>query len=320
MIDGARRVGKSTIAEVFAKKEYDDYLIIDFVTASEEIKDNFKNIGSLDIFFRNMFLFSNKELKSRNSVIIFDEVQKFPKAREAIKYLVKDGRFHYIETGSLISIKNKSNDILIPSEEDKRKMYPMDFEEFLWAIGDNLTGGYIKDCFEKRIPVGDKLHRKIMETFLSYFSVGGMPQAVSAYIEGKTFKQIDSIKRNILSLYEADLKKYDVDNNIKTAIIFNSIPEQLSNHNSKFKFAGLDKNARYKNYYYSAKCIEESMIGNFCRNITNPEISLDLYAQSNNFKLFLGDTGLLVTQILKSSKSVDEELYKKIIRGELPPP
>ena len=223
MIDGARRVGKSTIAEVFAKKEYDDYLIIDFVTASEEIKDNFKNIGSLDIFFRNMFLFSNKELKSRNSVIIFDEVQKFPKAREAIKYLVKDGRFHYIETGSLISIKNKSNDILIPSEEDKRKMYPMDFEEFLWAIGDNLTGGYIKDCFEKRIPVGDKLHRKIMETFLSYFSVGGMPQAVSAYIEGKTFKQIDSIKRNILSLYEADLKKYDVDNNIKTAIIFKAI-------------------------------------------------------------------------------------------------
>lgn len=317
MIDGARRIGKSTIAEVFAKNEYDDYLIIDFVTASKEIKQNFENIGNMDVFFRNLFLFSGKELKSNNSVIIFDEVQVFPKAREAIKYLVKDGRYSYIETGSLISIKKKSQEIVIPSEEDKRKMFPMDFEEFLWAIGDKVTAPYIKDCFEKRIPVGDKLHRKFMQTFRTYFAIGGMPQAVSAFVEGKTYKQIDTIKRNILSLYEEDLKKYDCDNNEETSAIFKTIPEQLSNRFSKFKFSIVSDKARYREYAYSIKCIDESMIGNYCKNITNPEITLELFAESNNFKLFLGDTGLLVSQILKTSKDVDEDLYRKIITGHL---
>lgn len=317
MIDGARRIGKSTIAETFAKNEYDDYLIIDFITASKEIKENFDNIGNLDTFFRNLFIFTGKELKSDNSVIIFDEVQKFPKAREAIKYLVKDGRYHYIETGSLISIKKKSQEIVIPSEEDKRKMYPMDFEEFLWAIGDTVTAPFIKECFEKRLPVGDKIHRKIMTTFRTYFAVGGMPQAVIAFVEGKTYKQIDAVKRNILALYEEDLKKYDDDNNEKTSAIFKSIPEQLSNHNSKFKFSVIDENARYRNYTYSVKCIDESMIGNYCRNVTDPQITLDLFAESDNFKLFLGDTGLLISQILKTSKIVEEELYKKIITGHL---
>lgn len=317
MIDGARRIGKSTIAETFAKNEYDDYLIIDFVTASKEIKENFDNIGKLDTFFRNLFIFTEKELKSNNSVIIFDEVQKFPKAREAIKYLVKDGRYHYIETGSLISIKKKSQEIVIPSEEDKRKMYPMDFEEFLWATGDTVTAPFIRECYEKRIPVGDKIHRKIMTTFRTYFAVGGMPQAVSAFVEGKTYKQIDAVKRNILSLYEEDLKKYDDENNEKTSAIFKSIPEQLTNRNSKFKFSVLGENARYRNYTYSVKCIDESMIGNYCRNVTNPQITLDLFAESDNFKLFLGDTGLLISQILKTSKAVEEELYKKIITGHL---
>ena len=317
MIDGARRIGKSTIAETFAKNEYDDYLIIDFVTASKEIKENFDNIGKLDTFFRNLFIFTGKELKSNNSVIIFDEVQKFPKAREAIKYLVKDGRYHYIETGSLISIKKKSQEIVIPSEEDKRKMYPMDFEEFLWATGDTVTAPFIRECYEKRIPVGDKIHRKIMTTFRTYFAVGGMPQAVSAFVEGKTYKQIDAVKRNILSLYEEDLKKYDDENNEKTSAIFKSIPEQLTNRNSKFKFSVLDENARYRNYTYSVKCIDESMIGNYCRNVTNPQITLDLFAESDNFKLFLGDTGLLISQILKTSKAVEEELYKKIITEHL---
>ena len=317
MIDGARRVGKSTIAETFARNEYDDYLIIDFITASKEIKDTFDNIGNMDEFFRLLFLYTRKELKPGNSVIIFDEVQKFPKAREAIKYLVKDGRYSYIETGSLISIKKKSQEIVIPSEEDKRKMYPMDFEEFLWTIGDTVTVPFIKNCFEKRIPVGDKLHRQFMKLFRTYFSIGGMPQAVNAYIQGKTFKEIDAIKRNILSLYEEDLKKYDDDNNEKTSAIFKSIPEQLSNHNSKFKFSTINENARYRDYVYSVRCLDESMIGNYCRNITAPEITLDLYAESDNFKLFLGDTGLLITQILKTSKTMQEELYQKIITGHL---
>lgn len=317
MIDGARRIGKSTIAESFAKNEYDDYLFIDFVNASKEIKDNFDNIGNMDVFFRNLFVFVGKSLKSKNSVIIFDEVQKFPRAREAIKYLVKDGRYHYIETGSLISIKKKSHEIVIPSEEDKRKMYPMDFEEFLWATGDTVTAPYIKECFEKRIPVGEKIHRKFMTSFRTYFAVGGMPQAVEAYVQGKNYNQIDMVKRNILSLYEEDLGKYDDENNEKATAVFKSIPEQLSNHNSKFKFSGIDQNARYKNYVYAVKCVADSMIGNYCRNVTNPEVTLDLFAESDNFKLFLGDTGLLISQILRNSKIVQEDLYKKIITGHL---
>lgn len=317
MIDGARRIGKSTVAEAFAKKEYSDYLIIDFAIASKEVKDNFENIGNPDVFFRNLFLYTGKNLKPKNSVIIFDEVQRFPLARQAIKYLVKDGRYDYIETGSLISIKKKSQEITIPSEEDKRKMYPMDFEEFLWAIGDSVTAPFLKECFEKRMPVGEKLHRKFMNTFRTYFAVGGMPQAVKAFVEGKTYRQIDSIKRNILSLYEEDLKKYDEDNSEKTSAIFKSIPEQLSNHNCKFKFSNINENARYKNYVQSVRYIDESMMGNYCRNITQPELTLDLYAESGNFKLFMGDTGLLITQILKTSSETEDELYKKIILGKL---
>lgn len=317
MIDGARRIGKSTIAEAFARNEYDDYLIIDFVTASKDIKANFDNIGNLDVFFRNLFLFAGKELEPGKSVIIFDEVQKFPKAREAIKYLVKDGRYQYIETGSLISIKKKSQDIVIPSEEDKRKMFPMDFEEFLWATGDFVTAPYIRECFERRISGGAAVHRKIMTTFRTYFAVGGMPQAVSAFVDGKSYRQIDAVKRTILELYEEDLKKYDDENMEKTSAIFKSIPEQLSNHNSKFKFSAINENARYRNYVYSVKCIDESMVGNYCRNLTNPEITFDLFSESDNFKLFLGDTGLLVTQIVKTSGSVEDEMYRKIITGHL---
>ncbi|MBQ0051901.1 MAG: ATP-binding protein [Treponema sp.] len=317
MIDGARRIGKSTLAETFAQNEYDDYLIIDFAIASKEVKDNFENIGKLDVFFRNLFLFTGKELKPGRCVIIFDEVQKFPLARQSIKYLVKDGRYDYIETGSLISIKKKSQEILIPSEEDKRKMYPMDFEEFLWATGDKVTSSFIKECFEKRQPVGEQLHRKFMNTFRTYFAVGGMPQAICAFVEGKTYKQIDSIKRNILALYEEDLKKYDEDNTEKASAIFKSIPEQLSNHNCKFIFSEINKNARYKNYVQAVRCIDESMIGNYCRNVTNPELTLDLFAESGNFKLFMGDTGLLITQILKGSGETADDLYKKIVLGKL---
>lgn len=194
-------------------------------------------------------------------------------------------------------------------------MYPMDFEEFLWASGDTVTVPYIRDCFEKRMPVGDKLHRKIMTSFRTYLAVGGMPQSVSAFVNGKTYRQIDAVKRNILALYEEDLKKYDDENTEKASAIFKTIPEQLSNHNSRFRFSKIDKNARYKNYLYSVRCIDESMIGNYCRNVTNPEVTLDLFSESNNFKLFLGDTGLLVTQILMTSDIADDELYRKIISG-----
>lgn len=318
MLEGARRIGKSTIVKEFAQNEYEDYLILDFATESKDIKRNFEdNIGDLDTFFRNLFLLKGKSLKENKSVIIFDEVQLFPTARQAIKYLVADGRFDYIETGSLISIKKNVQDILIPSEEYKIKMYPMDFEEFLWAKGDTITAPAIREAFEKRKPLGDAIHRKIMQIFRTYMVVGGMPQAVNAFVEGKTYEEIDFIKRNILSLYEEDLKKYDADNREKASIVFKTIPEQLENKNSHFKFSLVDKNARYKNYVDAVNFIAQSMIGNECVNVTAPEVSLEAYSDRSNFKLYMGDTGLLVTQIMNSSGETGTDLYRALIFDKL---
>lgn len=318
LLEGARRIGKSTIVEEFAKQEYDDYMILDFAKESKDIKNNFiENMDDLDTFFRNLFLLKGRSLKGKKCVLIFDEVQLFPLARQAIKYLVADGRYEYIETGSLISIKKNVQDILIPSEEYRIKMYPMDFEEYLWALEDDFTYDAIKNAFVKRKPLGDAIHRKIMKTFRTYMAVGGMPQAVEAFVNGKTFAQIDFIKRNILNLYEEDLAKYDVENREKASIIYKTIPEQLENKNSHFKFSLVDKNARYKNYVDAVSFIAESMIGNECINVTKPEVALELFSDRSNFKLYMGDTGLLVTQIMKNRDEADEDLYKALIIDDL---
>ena len=274
-------------------------------------------MDDLDSFFRNLFLLKGRELKGKKCVLIFDEVQLFPQARQAIKYLVADGRYDYIETGSLISIRKNIQNILIPSEEYRIKMYPMDFEEYLWALDDTVTFEAIKSAYEKRKPLGDSIHRKIMKKFRTYMVIGGMPQAVSASVEGKTFAQIDFIKRNILSLYEEDLAKYDRDNREKASVGFRTIPEQLENKNSHFKFSVIDKNARYQNYVDAVSFISESMMGNECINVTKPEVALELFADRSNFKLYMGDTGLLVTQIMKSRDETDEDLYKALIIDNL---
>ncbi len=318
LLEGARRIGKSTIVEEFAKQEYDDYMILDFAKESKDIKNNFiDNMDDLDTFFRNLFLLKGRSLKGKKCVLIFDEVQLFPLARQAIKYLVADGRYEYIETGSLISIKKNVQDILIPSEEYRIKMYPMDFEEYLWALEDDFTYDAIKNAFVKRKPLGDAIHRKIMKTFRTYMAVGGMPQAVEAFVNGKTFAQIDFIKRNILNLYEEDLAKYDNDNREKASIIYKTLPEQLENKNSHFKFSLVDKNARYQNYVDAVSFIAESMIGNECINVTKPEVALELFSDRSNFKLYMGDTGLLVTQIMKNRDEADEDLYKALIIDDL---
>lgn len=318
LLEGARRIGKSTIVEEFAKQEYDDYMILDFAKESKDIKNNFiENMDDLDTFFRNLFLLKGRSLKGKKCVLIFDEVQLFPLARQAIKYLVADGRYEYIETGSLISIKKNVQDILIPSEEYRIKMYPMDFEEYLWALKDDFTYDAIKNAFAKRKPLGDAIHRKIMKTFRTYMAVGGMPQAVEAFVNGKTFAQIDFIKRNILNLYEEDLAKYDTENREKASIIYKTIPEQLENKNSHFKFSLVDKNARYKNYVDAVSFIAEAMIGNECINVTKPEVALELFSDRSNFKLYMGDTGLLVTQIMKNRDETDEDLYKALIIDDL---
>lgn len=318
MIEGARRIGKSTIAEVFAANEYEDYMLLDFAIEKKEVLKNFEeNIGDLDAFFRNLFLLKGKALKENVSIIIFDEVQLFPLARQAIKYLVADGRYDYMETGSLISIRENVKNILIPSEEYKLKMYPMDFEEFLWAKEDRVTYPIIKDAFEKRKSLGEDIHRQIMRTFRTYMAVGGMPQAVSAFVEGRTYEEIDFVKRNILALYEEDLKKHDAENRESASIIFKTIPEQLSNHNAHFKFSKIDKHARYERYVDAIDFVAESMMGNACINVTAPEVALELYADRGNFKLYMGDTGLLVTQIMKSGGLTDENLYKSLIFDKL---
>ena len=318
LLEGARRIGKSTIVEEFAKNEYDDYMILDFARENQDIKENFiENMGDLNTFFRNLFMLKGRVLKGKNCVLIFDEVQLFPQARQAIKYLVADGRFDYIETGSLISIKKNVKDILIPSEEYRVKMYPMDFEEYLWALGDEITIPTVKNSFEERKALGDTIHRKIMKTFRTYMVVGGMPQAVDAYVSGKTYAQIDFVKRNIISLYEEDLAKYDTENREKASVIFRTIPEQLENKNSHFKMSLIDKNARYQNYVDAVSFISEAMIGNECINITKPEVALELFADRSNFKLYMGDTGLLVTQIMKNRDSTDEDLYKALVIDNL---
>ena len=318
LLEGARRIGKSTIVEEFAKREYDDYMILDFAKEKKEIRNNFlENMDDLDTFFRNLFLLKGRSLKGKRCVFIFDEVQLFPIARQAIKYLVADGRYEYIETGSIISIRKNVQDILIPSEEYRIKMYPMDFEEYLWALEDNITYDVMKRAFEKRKPLGDVIHRKVMKTFRTYMVVGGMPQAVEAYVAGKNFAQIDFVKRNILKLYEEDLAKYDKENREKASVVFKTIPEQLENKNSHFKFSLIDKNARYQNYVDAVSFVAESMIGNECINVTKPEVALALFADRSNFKLYMGDTGLLVSQIMKNRDNSDEDLYKALIIDDL---
>ncbi len=318
LLEGARRIGKSTIVETFAKQEYEDYLIVDFAMEDKVMRQNFtENIGDMDIFFRNLFLLKGKSLPRGKAVIILDEVQLFPFARQAIKYLVADGRYDYIETGSLISIKKNVQDILIPSEEYRLQMFPMDFEEFLWAQKDTVTIPAIRDAFQRKKPLGDDMHRKIMQRFRTYMAVGGMPQAVAAYAEGATYEEIDFIKRSIVSLYEEDLKKYDEDNREKASIIYKTIPEQLESRNSHFRFSLLDKNARYKHYVDAVSFVAESMIGNECCNVTVPEVILEAYADRSNFKLYMGDTGLLITQMMRNSDETGTDLYKAVIFDKL---
>jgi predicted AAA+ superfamily ATPase len=314
LLEGARRVGKSTIVEEFAKNEYEDYLLLDFALESQEVKSLFENkLNDLDAFYRDLFLLKGRSLPKRNAAIIFDEVQLFFQARQAIKYLVKDGRYDFIETGSLISIKNKTSGILLPSEEYRINMYPMDFEEFLWASGDQVTMPAIREAFSALVPMGNAIHRKIMEKFRLYMAVGGMPQAVDALLKGNTYEQIDFIKRAIISLYEDDLHKCGD----QASAIFRVMPSQLTQHGASFKFASINPSARYVNYAHSLELVSDSMIANRCVNVTEPSCTPGLNIDHGNFKLYFADTGLLVTQMMRSKQKVDADLYRALIFDKL---
>ena len=318
MIDGARRVGKSFIAEEFARNEYKSYIMIDFGKAPKDVLELFENDSyDLDLFFAKLAAFYSTVLHKRNSLIIFDEVQQYPKARQLIKYLVADGRFDYLETGSLIRLKKNVRNIIIPSEEDHIEMFPLDFEEFLWAMGDEATYPLIRQCFESKIPLGASLHRKIMNDFRQYILVGGMPQSILAYRDGKNFEASDTAKRRILKLYRDDVAKFAEGYEDKVFAVFDSIPEQLSRKEKKYRLSSLGKQARFRTYEDSFIWLNEAMIVNACFNATDPHIGLALSADSTTQKCYMADTGLLVTHTFKDNRFTANELYRAILLDKL---
>lgn len=317
MVDGARRIGKSYIVEDFAKNEYKSYIMVDFNNADTELIEIFdRYLKNLDTFFNYLSLYFNVTLYPRESVIVFDEVQLYPQARAAIKYLVKDGRYDYIETGSLVSINSNVKDIVIPSEEHRINMYPMDFEEFLWAMGDEQMMPFIRTCYEQRQPLGP-LHRKVMDYFRHYMIVGGMPQAVLEYTESSDFMKVDMVKRNILALYKADIEKYAVGNETKVKAIFDEIPSALSRHEKKFKLAALGDQARFREYESAFFWLAESRVVNICYNSTAPDIGLRLNEERTTLKCYMADTGLLISHTFNLKTIMDNQLYLKLALGKL---
>ena len=318
LIDGARRVGKSYIAEKFAAAEYKSYLLIDFNRAPKEVTDLFENyLNDLDTLFMYLSGFYNTKLYERETLIILDEVQLCPRARSAIKYLVADGRYDYLETGSLMSIKKNVKDILIPSEEEHLKMYPLDFEESLWALDNETLMPLIQTCYEKKQPMGQALHRKAMDYFRQYMIVGGMPQAVARYVETRDFDSIDRVKRAILELYRADIVKHAAGYEIKVEQIFDNIPAQLQKHDKKFKLSSLKKEARFRDYDDALFWLSDAMIANICYNSTAPSIGLKLNMDRLTLKCYMADTGLLISHAFDENGIVSEEIYKKLLFDKL---
>ena len=318
LIDGARRVGKSFIARAFAENEYRSYILIDFGNAPKDILDLFENNSTdLDLFFAMLSAYYSTVLYPRESLIIFDEIQQFPRARQLIKYLVADGRFDYLETGSLIRLKKNTQDIIIPSEEEHLELFPLDFEEFLWAAGDEVTFSYIRTCFAEQRPMGPVLHRKAMNDFRQYLLVGGMPQSVLAYLNGKDFEGADNAKRRILQLYHDDVAKFAPGYEDKVFAVFDGIPGQLSKKEKKYKLSSINKNARFRSYEDSFIWLNEAMIANTCFNAEDPNVGLALSADHSTQKCYMADTGLLVTQTFMDGRFTDNELYRAILFDKL---
>lgn len=324
LIEGARRIGKSYIVEEFAQNEYDSYLLIDFSRVNPKVIEFFDlYLDDLDMLFTSLELYGKKKLIPRknptdeaSSLIIFDEIQFCPRARSAIKHLVADHRFDYIETGSLISIKKNVKDIMLPSEEHAIEMYPMDFEEFLWAMGDEMMMPFIKMQFEKRKPM-EAFHRKALDYFRQYMIVGGMPQAVQTYVDTRDFDKVDERKRDILSIYRNDIRKYADNQETKVAAIFEELPGQLQKHEKKFRLADLQSHARMRDYSEAFFWLSDAKIINCCYNSTEPSIGLKLNEERTTLKCYMGDTGLLISHAFDERGIVTSELYQKLMFDKL---
>lgn len=315
LIQGARRIGKSTIAEEFAKKEYDSYLLIDFSVAPEEVHRLFHDISDLDYIFVRLQLIYHVTLKRRKSVIIFDEVQQEPLARQAIKHLVKDRRYDYIETGSLISVRRNVVDIVIPSEETKLDMYPMDYEEFRWALGDTATVDLLRELFASRTPLGNDVHRRMMRDFRLYMLVGGMPQAVDTYLRSNNFSAVDATKRSIISLYEEDFGKLDKDG--RAAAMFDAVPAQLGKNTSRYKVSEVLPTERGARLGDIVSMLDSSMTVNIAYHSNDPNAGLALTKDNERYKMYLADTGLFVTLAFKDKDVTENIIYEKLLSDKL---
>lgn len=318
LIDGARRIGKSWIVEEFAKKEYKSYILIDFNNVAKNIIELFEEyLTDLDVFFSRLSIYTGIKLYNRESAIIFDEVQMYPRARAAIKYLVKDGRYDFIETGSLVSINHNVKDIVIPSEEIRINMFPMDLEEFAWANNQQMLFDFMRDCYLKKQPLGQSMHRLMMELFRLYMLVGGMPQAVLSYLEHKDFRNVDNSKRAIIALYRNDISKYAGRQAPNVTRIFNHIPGLLQQHEKRFSPSKVKKGARSRDFEEAMFWLDESRVVNFCYAATEPSVALAFNQVDSKVKLYMADTGLLVSLAFDEEELEQDKIYEKILRGKL---
>ena len=316
LIEGARRIGKSTVVEEFARNEYESYILIDFSIVSKATRDLFEDLSDLDYLFLQLQLQYRVDLVERNSLIIFDEVQKCPLARQAVKHLVKDHRYDYLETGSLISIRKNVKDIVIPSEERKMNMYPMDYEEFLWAIGDQVSYPLIRKCYESGRPLGQEMNRKLLRQFRLYMLVGGMPQAVHEFITTNNFRKVDAVKRDILALYEDDFMK--VDPTGRASSLFDAIPAQLNKNASRYQVSSvLSKTTRAEDILEVIAKMKESRTVLISYNTNDPNAGMSANKDLAKFKMFLCDTGLFATLMFKDKEFTDNEIYEKLLSDKL---
>ena len=315
LIKGARRVGKSTIVEQFGKNEFKSYVMIDFAHTSKEIIELFDDMYNLDFFFLRLQQFTGVKLYEKESLIIFDEVQLCPKARQAIKYLVKDGRYKYIETGSLISIKKNTENILIPSEEHKINMYPMDFEEFLWAVNDEVTADTIRYLLKNKKTAGNTMHRSLMRTFRLYMLIGGMPQAIETYLETNNLQDVDNVKREIIDLYEEDFIK--IDRTGLAGYVYDSIPSSLSSNASRYVLSLARKDLRSKQVFELLPDMLSSYTVNIAYHANNPDVGMSLEKDIDCYKLFISDTGLFITLVYRVKDFTDYVIYNKLLSDKL---
>lgn len=315
LIKGARRVGKSTVAKEFAEKEYSSYILIDFSIAPKEVHNLFSDISNLNYLFLRLQLIYHVNLENRKSVIIFDEVQREPLARQAIKHLVKDGRYDYIETGSLLSIKKNVENIVIPSEETRIEMTPMDYEEFRWALGDKVTIPMLKMAFENKIPLGDDVNRRMMRDFRLYMLVGGMPQVVKEYIDTNNFNKVDQVKRSILELYEDDFKK--IDSTGKASLMFLAIPSELAKNTSRYQVSSVIPGEKQDRVLGIISEMKDSLTVNVAYHANDPSVGMSLHEDISKYKLFLSDTGLFTTLAFMDKDFTENIIYEKLLSDKL---